>query len=70
MASYRLLEGGAFDDRAIKAMTTAYEGALGELGLADRPLTELIARKIIEVAKAGERDPERLRELALKDIKG
>jgi len=34
------------------------------------PLTELIARKIIEVAKAGERDPERLRELALKDIKG
>jgi hypothetical protein len=34
------------------------------------PCTEIIARKIIECAQTGERDPERLCELALKDIKG
>ena len=72
MAIYRLLQGGAFDERAVNAMTTAYEAALGELGLADRtdPVTEIVACKIIEVAKTGERDPERLCDLALKDIKG
>jgi hypothetical protein len=45
--------------------------SLGELGLTDRadPVTEIIARKIIEVAKTGERDPERLCELALKDVR-
>ena len=72
MAIYRLLEGGAFDDHAVKALTTAYEAALGEVGVTDRtdPLTEIIARKIIEVANTGERDPERLCELALENIKG
>jgi hypothetical protein len=33
-----------------------------------RPLREALARKIIELAKAGERDPERLCEGALRDL--
>ena len=51
-------------------MTQAYEDALRVLNLADRrdPIIELVARKIIEVAKTGERDPVRLRERALNGI--
>ena len=61
----------AFDDRAVKAMTTAYDAALRALGLVDRtdPCTEIIARKIVERAQTGERDPERLSDLALKNIR-
>jgi hypothetical protein len=72
VAIYLLLERAAFDDRAVKAMTTAYEVALRELRLADRadPCTEIIARKIIERARTGERDPKRLCELTLKEIRG
>jgi hypothetical protein len=51
-------------------MTTAYEGALVVLKLTDRqdPITELVAKKIIEVAQAGERNPDRLREKALIEL--
>jgi len=40
---------------------------LRALRLADRadPVTEIIARKIIELAEQGERDPVRLRERAI-----
>ena len=70
MPIYGMLQGGAFDDRAVKAMATAYEAALHELGLADRgdPITDVIARKIIACAQSGELDPARLCELVLKDI--
>jgi len=71
LAIYRLLRDRAFDDNAVKAMTMAYESALQELGLADRadPLTEIIARKIIECAESGERNPQRLCELAVRSIR-
>jgi len=71
LAIYRMLQGGAFDDRAVKAMTTAYEAALRELQLSDRndPRTDIIARKIIACAQSGELDSTRLYELALKSIR-
>ena len=52
---YRLLRDAALDDRAVKAMTRAYEDALQDRGLADRndPITEIVANKIIELARAG-----------------
>jgi hypothetical protein len=70
LAIYGMLQGGAFDDRAVKAMATAYEAALRELGLADRndPRTDVVARKIIACAQSGELDPTRLCERALQDI--
>jgi len=48
----------------------AYEGALSVLGLADRtdPITEIIAKKIIEVAQSGERDPLRIRARAIAEL--
>jgi hypothetical protein len=68
---YRLLQRAALDDCAVEAMTMAYGAALHELKLADRndALTEIIARKILEIARLGERDPKRLCELALEDIR-
>jgi hypothetical protein len=40
-------------------MVAAYESCLQTLGLADRsdPVTEVIAKQIIEIAQTGERDP-------------
>ena len=45
-------------------------GALSRLGLVDRtdPATMAVAKLIIEFAKEGERDPERLCALALKQL--
>ncbi len=52
-------------------MTTAYEHALVALKLTDRtdPITEIIAKKIIERAKRGELDPVRLCEAALDELR-
>jgi len=71
MPIYRLLQSAAFGPKAVKAMTTAFEDTLLELKLTDRtdPLTEVVARKIIEAAKLGERDPTRLRDIVLKSIR-
>ena len=65
-----LLQGRAYGPEDIKVMSTAFEGALNALGLMDRgdPLNELVARKIIEIAKTGERNPSRLRDRALKSL--
>ena len=44
-----------------------YEGALVDLQLMDRndPLTELIAKAIVNVTATGERDPENIKDRAL-----
>ena len=57
----------AFGPDEIRVLTTAFEDALRTLHLADRadPATEMIAKKIIELAQQGERDPVRLRERAI-----
>jgi hypothetical protein len=70
MAIYRLLQFSAFDPDAIERMTAAYEDVLRALRLANRqdPITELVARKIVEVAQLGERDPIRLRERTLREL--
>ena len=59
MAIYRLIANGAFGPDEIEVMTLAYEGALTEIPVATRddPITELIAKAIVNVAATGERDP-------------
>jgi hypothetical protein len=56
-----------FDPQAIEAMSAAFEAVRASLQLADRsdPMTEIVARKVIEVAGTGERDPVRIRDLVL-----
>jgi hypothetical protein len=53
---------GAFDPDVVARLDIAYHAALDHLGLIDREdgMTLLIARRIIELATLGERDPERL----------
>ena len=57
-----------FGPEDIAALTTAFEAALAKLGLVDRsdPTTLTLAKLIIELAKAGEREPERLCDSALR----
>jgi hypothetical protein len=62
-----LLKNHAFGPDEIRVLTTAFEDTLRTLRLANRgdPVTEIIARKIIELAQQGERDPVQLRERAI-----
>jgi hypothetical protein len=64
------LQGHRFDAETVRLMGIAYEMALVALLQRRRedPLREAAAHKIIELAKAGERNPERLCEGALKQM--
>ena len=67
MAIRSHLNGERFDPETIRVMGLAYEMATAALQLVDRgdSANEIVARKIIEFAKAGEHDPERLCEAVL-----
>jgi hypothetical protein len=56
------LNGQRFDPETIRVMGSAYELTLIVLRLSDRGgiADEVVAQKIIELVKAGERDPGRL----------
>jgi len=56
-----------FDQLAIDAMAAAFEACCRSLRLENRadPMFEIVARKVIEVAGTGERDPLRICGLAL-----
>ena len=58
------VEGVAFDPEDIKAITAAHEITLKRLNVADRkaPMAFLAAKTLIQIAKDGERDPQRLSE--------
>lgn len=70
MAVYRLFRSKAFEPEAITAMTDAYADICRTLGLSDRdrPETSAVAKKVIELAQRGERDPVRLRERVLREL--
>jgi hypothetical protein len=68
MPIHRLLEHEAFEPDAVAVMASAFERSLLTLGLTDRtdPLTTIVAKRIIELARRGERDPIRLHDYAVK----
>ncbi|HZP79465.1 MAG TPA: hypothetical protein VFB45_25245 [Pseudolabrys sp.] len=51
-------------------MTDAYEMTLKALRLQDRsdPVTQIIAKKIIDIAQTNERDPSRISTLAIIEL--
>jgi hypothetical protein len=67
MAIRRFIEEGAFGPDEIAAITDAYEAALAVLRLTDRddPITELIAKAILDIARTGVHDPVQLAERAI-----
>ena len=54
----------------IGRLEAAYEQTLRTIGLKDRndPITEMIAKQIIEIAQIGVRDPAQISALAIKEI--
>ena len=66
------LAGGVFDQSAVYAMTTTFEACCWALKLPhrDNPLTEIFARRVVEIARKAERDPERICGLALLALSG
>ena len=61
----------AFDAEVVAVLVRAYETAIASLHDGGQPaiVREIIARRIIEAAKKGERDPERLCKVALVALK-
>ena len=70
MAIYRLLRRGVFEPDDVRLLATVYEKVLCTVGVVDRkdPRAELIARKVVQLAQAGERDPECLKDLAIEEL--
>jgi hypothetical protein len=65
----RLLAKSVFQPDEVTAMAKAFEATCGILGLSrDEPKGQLLARKVIECARTGERDPELLRKLVLSEL--
>ena len=67
MAIYKLIANGSFGPDEIELMKAAYEAALIDVGVTDRddPITELIAKAIVNVTATGERNPKEVTERAL-----
>ena len=55
MAIYKLIANGSFGPDEIEAMSAAYEN----------PITELIAKAIVNVVATGERDPQLIEQRAI-----
>jgi len=70
MAIHRLFQRSAFSPEDIKRLETAYDAALRALQLSDRsdPQTEIVAKRIIEIAQTGIRDPAKLCALAIEGL--
>jgi hypothetical protein len=70
MAIYRLLAKSPLGPEEIEILVAAYEHTLRALRLIERsdPITELVAKKIIEVAQTGLRDPAKISAQAIKEL--
>jgi hypothetical protein len=64
------LKGSALEPELIRSLEAAYEKTLRIIGLVDRddPITEMIARTIVEIAQTGVHDPAQLSAMAIKEI--
>ena len=62
----------SFTPEEANILIGAFEATLHELNLIDRedPLTLLVAKHIIKLAKEGERDPVRLRRRTIQELSG
>ncbi len=64
--------GALFDDHATKVMGEAFDAACKDLHDRGQPsvVYEVIANRIIQAARSGERDPEKLKVVALAAFSG
>jgi hypothetical protein len=66
----RLLQGQSFDPETIEVMGQAYDKAKRRLHDTGQPalVQEVIAKRIIDIAAAGERDPDQIAKRALEAL--
>jgi hypothetical protein len=71
LAIHRLFKNSVFGPEDIQRLAMAFEDALRALELTDRddPITEIIAKRIIEAAQTGMRDPATLCAVAIKNLR-
>ena len=69
MAIDKLIANGSFGPDEIEVMKSAYKAALIDVGVTDRndPITELIAKAIVNVSASGERNLQQVVERALNE---
>jgi hypothetical protein len=68
MPIYELLKSqGSFEPEEVAMLGSVFEEVLQTLGLVDRQdlATEMVAKKVVELAKAGVRDRDRLKALTV-----
>jgi len=67
----RYLGEAVFDPAAIQAMTNAFAMVCESLGLnpSEDAVTQLVARKVIDIGQTGERDPKKIHDLVLLALK-
>jgi len=65
-----VLAKSVYEPDEVDAMAKAFEATCAALGLSrrDEPIGELVATKVIECARTGERDPKRLCNLVLLEL--
>lgn len=70
MVIYRILQNSPLGPEEIARLSRAYEEALRSIGVQDRndPLTELIAKKIIEIGQTGLKDPSEICVRAVEEL--
>lgn len=70
MAIYRLLQKLPLGPEEIEVLSEAYELTLRNFGLVDRndPITEMVAKKIVELGQRGVRDAQQMAELATREL--
>jgi hypothetical protein len=70
MTIHRLLQNIPLSPEDVGGLVTAYESTLKALELKSRsdPITEIVARKVIEIGQTGVRDPIQIANLAIKAL--
>ena len=69
MSPHRLIEGAAFEPEVLKLLIQAYDAAVKRVGKGQPPLVlETMAKRIIEIAGSGERDPRKMLEHAVRGV--
>jgi hypothetical protein len=71
VAIYRLLQNVPLGPDEIRRLADAYERTLEALSVKDRgdPLTEFIARKILEIGQTGLNDPQQISARAIEELR-
>ena len=72
MTVHQLFEKTALQPEDIERLVDAHQRTLRALGLKDNddPLTQAVAKKIIDIDRSGVRDPHQISELALRLLCG